>query len=392
MQLSIHIRVKHFVVNLFALAVATFGNFSFAFDCKKATQADEKIICTSPQAMQLDDEMDQAYSKALANTSEPQRTELKKSQKWWSRYGRDYYCKGDLICLESATLAKTAALDQPATIDRKIQTFSLDFLKAEYGPKLFLAASSRKISFSPDGKWLLLEIANLRSGDADALWLFDVSTGKGKLISSPLPPDPSKYISFQDIMWTADGSLSFVEGVEYWVRNYGTRVERTKINLYATPYQQSRDKLTVYSKPDEFVEPFYLKTEVYGGGHGNTRVWNKGKIVFDLPGSWELEASAIHPQKPIFLVSLPDAEPKYSNGRYFAFDVIAKKILFSLSLPNPRTITAAAISKEGTAAFFEPGWCEAPKADGTVWTWKAKEDRNCRGPKVHVVSINGKNG
>ncbi|MDR0762218.1 MAG: lysozyme inhibitor LprI family protein [Campylobacteraceae bacterium] len=77
---------------LLILTLVTSSLFSASFDCKKAKTDIEKLICSDKELSQLDDELNEAYKKALARSNNKEA--LKKSQiEWLNRIDKD--CKKD---------------------------------------------------------------------------------------------------------------------------------------------------------------------------------------------------------------------------------------------------------------------------------------------------------
>ena len=79
---------KYFLGFIYILSSTLIGSHSFAasFDCSKASQTSEKIICGSPTLSTLDSQMASVYSKARSESSNPDA--LKQDQISWIKQVR----------------------------------------------------------------------------------------------------------------------------------------------------------------------------------------------------------------------------------------------------------------------------------------------------------------
>lgn len=80
------------------------------FDCAKATQPAEKMICASPELSQLDAELQKAYAGALAHVERESRTNLVREQRNWIAYVRNA-CR-DKECLRSVYRSRISLLHE----------------------------------------------------------------------------------------------------------------------------------------------------------------------------------------------------------------------------------------------------------------------------------------
>lgn len=85
-----------------------------SFDCAKATQEAEKLVCASPELSALDHELQIAYMAALAHVERDSVAALKKEQRNWIRYVRNV-CP-DSGCLHDAYASRITLLRKNETI------------------------------------------------------------------------------------------------------------------------------------------------------------------------------------------------------------------------------------------------------------------------------------
>lgn len=81
---------------------------SASFDCMKKLTDVEKLICSNIELLELDNEIDAFYKKALSMANNELRTELIKHQKHWLKFTRNL-CADDL-CIKHAYWSKLAEL------------------------------------------------------------------------------------------------------------------------------------------------------------------------------------------------------------------------------------------------------------------------------------------
>ena len=67
-----------------------------SFDCRQATASATRLICRSPDLIQLDQQLAASYRAALAKTGQPQRATLKAEQRGWVKGRDDCWKAGDL--------------------------------------------------------------------------------------------------------------------------------------------------------------------------------------------------------------------------------------------------------------------------------------------------------
>lgn len=79
-----------------------------SFDCSKATNATETLICKSAQTSALDDKLQQAYKGALGAVAPSSRKALIEEQRHWITYTRNV-CE-DEACLHQVYTARIAVL------------------------------------------------------------------------------------------------------------------------------------------------------------------------------------------------------------------------------------------------------------------------------------------
>lgn len=79
-----------------------------SFDCTRATEEAEKLVCANPDLSTLDHDLQQAYMGALAHVEPGSRTALKKEQRNWIRYVRNVCA--DSGCLHEAYASRIALL------------------------------------------------------------------------------------------------------------------------------------------------------------------------------------------------------------------------------------------------------------------------------------------
>lgn len=90
-----------------AMSVCAFHAHSAGFDCAKASNPIEKMICADTQLSQLDSLLTVAYKKALSNTSTA--SDLKTEQQYWLQEVRNS-CK-DRACLTQVYSNRIAQLN-----------------------------------------------------------------------------------------------------------------------------------------------------------------------------------------------------------------------------------------------------------------------------------------
>ena len=71
------------------------GNNVHAIDCSKAQKNLEKKVCSHPDLMKLDKELNQEYSKLAARLSGQGKKELRDSQREWIAFINDALCFKD---------------------------------------------------------------------------------------------------------------------------------------------------------------------------------------------------------------------------------------------------------------------------------------------------------
>lgn len=85
---------------------------AFAFDCSKATRADEKAICADPALVALDARMVEAYKAGLAKLDAQGQEAMKLSQRVW--LADRATCEGSAECLQWRIEQRIAQLDPKA--------------------------------------------------------------------------------------------------------------------------------------------------------------------------------------------------------------------------------------------------------------------------------------
>lgn len=95
---------------LFALTILGMTPCAIAasFDCSKAINPTEKLICSDVKTSSLDEKLERAYKTASASTDAYGKKELAKEQRHWIKYTRGF-CQ-DTACLQPAYTARIAVL------------------------------------------------------------------------------------------------------------------------------------------------------------------------------------------------------------------------------------------------------------------------------------------
>jgi len=73
---------------------------SQSFNCRYARHADEKIICSEPTLVQIDEDLASIYRRVLLNLSRADRNELDKKEEAFVIARRR--CGGDRVCIEQS--------------------------------------------------------------------------------------------------------------------------------------------------------------------------------------------------------------------------------------------------------------------------------------------------
>lgn len=97
------------------------ANVAPSFDCARATQQAEKLVCASPELSALDEELRRAYAGALEHILPDWKRDLVREQRNWVRYVRNTCA--DAGCLRSAYTTRIAVLvKNDARIPDDLQT------------------------------------------------------------------------------------------------------------------------------------------------------------------------------------------------------------------------------------------------------------------------------